>query len=231
MENKFFVNKLREVKLPTRANSTDAGCDCYVPSVDANFLEDLYSLNYKNKTSYTVNLECTVNNKTYRTTLDDIAMIYLKDEYEDTILFDVMMQDIISILLENGYLIEEKKLTFNWSFTLPAHSRILIPGGIRTTLYPKDSCLLACNKSGVATSKGLIYTCHVIDSFYTGEVCYGVVNTSNIDVEILPENKLLQVLHIPIYLSEPVEVNDDKYDELTCNSDRGTGGFGSSGLK
>ena len=69
MNANFYVAKLRDVKLPSRANLTDAGCDCYIPVVDDQFLEDLYCLNVKNGTSFYINLYCEVNNQKFVETI------------------------------------------------------------------------------------------------------------------------------------------------------------------
>ena len=231
----FYVTKFRNVKTPSRANSTDAGCDCFVPVVDAQFLEDLYSMNYKNNTSLIINLHCSLpNGVVVKKTMSFDEITEYGKIYEDRdSIYDIMMCDMMETIYENGYNVEELNETFSfyWDFTLPAHSRVLIPGGIKVTLFPKNSCLNVCNKSGVATKKGLVYTCHIIDSYYTGEVGYGVANVSNEDVVIESDKKLLQVLHIPVYLSQPTEINEDTYKMLTVDSDRGTGGFGSTGLE
>lgn len=235
MENKFYVSRFREVELPKRVKSTDAGCDCYVPRVDSQFLEDLYKLNVKNKTPFYINLHCVINDVNYVQTIELQEIADFRRTYVDveSTIDEMLTTDIISQLYENGYdmhSIDDAEMSFYYTFRLPAHSRVLIPGGIKVTLFPKNSCLIACNKSGVATKTGLTYTCHVIDSFYTGEVCYGVANNSNEDVVIEPGKRLLQVLHIPVFLSIPIEISLEEYSAMTENSDRGEGGFGSTGL-
>ena len=234
----FYVSRVREVKMPSRANSTDAGCDVYVPKVNAQFLEDLYTLNHKNGTELYINLNCNIDGDIYteQVSFSTIGEWNKECEMNNTDrlpIMDTLFFNLLTVLYDNGINIDdlpEDKVKMYYTFTLPAHSRVLIPGGIKVTIFPKESCLTAANKSGIATKKGLIYTCHVIDSFYTGEVCYGVVNTSNEDVTIEPETKLLQLLHLPVLLSTPTEIDENTYNKLTSNSDRGTGGFGSSGI-
>lgn len=115
---------------------------------------------------------------------------------------------------------------------LPPHSRILIPSGIRVLLEPKNSMLQANNKSGVATKKGLIFTAQVVDSPYTGEIHIGIVNTNNIYVPIFAGEKLIQFIHVPIFLTEPEEIDEILYNSEAENwGTRGAKGFGSSDLK
>ena len=113
--------------------------------------------------------------------------------------------------------------------TLAPHSRILIPSGIRVLIEPRNSMLQANNKSGVSTKKGLIFTAQVVDSPYTGEIHIGVVNTSDSPVDILADEKLIQFIHVPIFLTEPEEIQEILYEsEAEIWGTRGDKGFGSS---
>jgi dUTP pyrophosphatase len=107
--------------------------------------------------------------------------------------------------------------------------RILIPSGIKTYFEPKDSALIAANKSGVATKKGLRFTAQVVDSDYTGEIHIGVANDSTRPVDIAAGDKLIQFLHQPVFLSKLEEFSTkEEFDALHNGSTRGEGGFGST---
>lgn len=112
----------------------------------------------------------------------------------------------------------------------PGH-RILIPSGIRGLLEPRDSMLMAANKSGISTKQGLIYTAEIVDSPYTGEIHIGIYNTSH-EVQVIEAGtKLVQFIHVPIYLTEPEEVIKEEFDEDASTwGTRGNKGFGSTGI-
>lgn len=110
----------------------------------------------------------------------------------------------------------------------PGH-RILIPSGIKGLLEPRDSMLMAANKSGISTKKGLIYTAEIVDSPYTGEIHIGIYNTSHEFQIIEAGTKLVQFIHVPIYLTEPEEVtNEEFYNDAQYWGTRGNNGFGST---
>ena len=118
----------------------------------------------------------------------------------------------------------------NGEITIPAHSRVLIPSGIKVWIGDKSSALVAMNKSGVATKTGLIVGACVVDADYTGEVHLSVINTTGNRMYINCGEKLVQFLHLPVILSDFIEIPVDSYDTITSSSDRGAGGFGSTGL-
>ena len=110
----------------------------------------------------------------------------------------------------------------------PGH-RILIPSGIKGLLEPPASMLMAANKSGISTKKGLIYTAEIVDSPYTGEIHIGIYNTSHEFQIIEAGTKLVQFIHVPIYLTEPEEVIKEEFDEdAQYWGTRGNNGFGST---
>lgn len=106
--------------------------------------------------------------------------------------------------------------------------RFFIPSGIKANV-PNGYALIAFNKSGVALKKGLMVGACVVDSDYQGEIHLHLVNTSDKEVTIEPGEKLTQFLLIPVDHSMVEEVNPgDLFDEET---DRGAGGFGSTGVQ
>ena len=106
----------------------------------------------------------------------------------------------------------------------------LIPSGIRVKI-PKTTALIAFNKSGVATKKGLVVGACVIDADYEGIVHMHVINTSNNPVKVGFGEKLTQFILIP-YFGFDIEYVKTK-EELYADrqSERGAGGFGSTNAK
>lgn len=111
------------------------------------------------------------------------------------------------------------------------HSTCVIPSGILGILEPEASMLQANDKSGVSSKKKLKVTASIIDSPYTGEIHHVVFNTTNNVVEINLGEKLVQYIHIPIYLTQPEEISDSEFNELKTEkelkSGRGSDGMGS----
>lgn len=106
--------------------------------------------------------------------------------------------------------------------------RVLIPSGIHTYFEPKASALIAANKSGVSTKKGLRFTCQVVDSDYTGEIHIGVANDSDRAVTISEGEKLIQFIHTPVYLSPLVSVEQTEFYNLHMGTERGDNWQGST---
>lgn len=109
--------------------------------------------------------------------------------------------------------------------TLLPNSRILIPSGVRTA-FDKATALIAANKSGVSTKKGLVFTAQVVDSDYDGELHIGVANISSEPVTIKTGDKLIQFIHTPVYLTPLVEVSAEDVTIAHSDSARGDKGFG-----
>lgn len=113
----------------------------------------------------------------------------------------------------------------------PGH-RILIPSGIKGLLEPPTSMLMAANKSGIATKKGLLFTAEIVDSPYVGEIHIGVYNASQEIQVIEAGQKLVQFIHVPVYITEPEEIQQEEfYSESQMWGSRGDKGFGSSQTK
>lgn len=127
---------------------------------------------------------------------------------------------------------EDGHLNGSGDFVLEPHQRANIPSGVKA-VFDRDqaaSALIAYNKSGVSTKKGLCKMAEVVDSDYRGEIHISLVNTSNEPVVIKAGEKLMQFLHIPVYLSQIHEINQDEFDAYGT-TERGEGGFGHTGDK
>jgi dUTP pyrophosphatase len=113
---------------------------------------------------------------------------------------------------------------------IPPKNSILIPSGIHVNI-PKDSALIAFNKSGVAVKKGLDVGASVVDCDYEGEVHIHLTNNSDVTVKLECGEKVIQFLLVPIKFDDLFE--KENLEELYKNnkSERGTGGFGSTGDK
>lgn len=111
------------------------------------------------------------------------------------------------------------------------HATCVIPSGICGILEPEPSMLQANDKSGVSSKKKLKVTASIIDSPYTGEIHHVIFNTSNEPVRIDLGEKLVQYIHIPIYLTQPEEISDSEFSKLKIEkelkSGRGSDGMGS----
>jgi dUTP pyrophosphatase len=104
----------------------------------------------------------------------------------------------------------------------------LIPSGIHVQV-PKGFMLVAMNKSGVATKKMLVVGAQVVDEDYQGQIHIHVINVGTGSVEINPGDKLVQFILIPVSYAMP-ELVEFK-DLYTSETERGDGGFGSTGEK
>ena len=104
-----------------------------------------------------------------------------------------------------------------------------IPSGIKANV-PEGYALVVMNKSGVALSKGLQVGACVIDEDYQGEIHLHVVNIGDEVATIKPGEKLVQMLLIPIAYAGIEEVFREE-DLFEGETERGSGGFGSTGVE
>lgn len=109
------------------------------------------------------------------------------------------------------------------------HSQILIPSGIKVDILDKNTYLDFENKSGIATKKELLIGAQVIDAIYQGEVHINVHNVSDKDQIIKFGQKLAQAIHKEYRDTEWEEISNEEYNNIEA-SQRGAGGFGSTGL-
>lgn len=108
--------------------------------------------------------------------------------------------------------------------TMGPHERVNIPSGIKAQV-PNGHALIAYNKSGVSLKYGLDVGATVVDEDYQGVIHLSLVNTSEDIVKINYGQKIIQFLLIPVFYDTVEEVTE----LFTKASERGEGGFGSTG--
>lgn len=92
---------------------------------------------------------------------------------------------------------------------------------------PEGYVMLVTGRSGYGFKHGVrLANCvGVIDSDYRGEVLIKLVSDGDTDLFIEPRERIAQAMIVPIQ-----QVTFDNVDELS-STERGDGGFGSTGLK
>jgi len=112
----------------------------------------------------------------------------------------------------------------NEETTILPNERKLISTGIVMAIPPGYVGLI-WDKSGIATKYGIKTMAGVIDSGYRGEIKILIHNLSNQIHKIEKNTKIAQMLIQPIECRKVIEV-----EELD-QTERGEGGFGSTGIK
>ena len=108
--------------------------------------------------------------------------------------------------------------------TLAPLERRLIPTGIAISI-PQNTVAVLSARSGLSYKKGITAAngIGVIDSDYRGEIFFSAINLSSEAYTIESGDRVAQLMLMPAYTMSLLETDDlDK-------TDRGEGGFGSTG--
>ncbi|MDD3302242.1 MAG: hypothetical protein PHN31_01705 [Candidatus Gracilibacteria bacterium] len=104
---------------------------------------------------------------------------------------------------------------------------ILIPTGIKT-IIKSGYDMVFDNKSGIAVKKGLIIGAKVIDADYRGEIHIHLINSSDYVQFVKLGDKVAQAIIREVVLDDLEEIEENEFD-LEDDTERGEGGFGSTG--
>ena len=102
--------------------------------------------------------------------------------------------------------------------------RVLIPTGIKIEIPIEYEAQIRA-RSGLSIKHGitLINSIGTIDADYRGEICVGLVNLSNQEYTISPDDRIAQMIIMKVEKAQ-IEVTIE-----LSQSKRGEGGFGSTG--
>lgn len=109
--------------------------------------------------------------------------------------------------------------------TIKAGQRVLIPLGFSLQI-PDGWGAFVFPRSGLSFKKGLTMcnSVGVIDTDYTGEVKVAAINVSDKDYTVNPGDRIAQLVFLPVAKAKLIEV------ESLDDTERGAGGFGSTGI-
>lgn len=110
-------------------------------------------------------------------------------------------------------------------WVIPAGGRAIVPTGLAIALPSASYVALICARSGLAAKSGITMAngVGVIDSDYRGELRVALFNSSQEDYTIRDGDRIAQLMVLPVV--QPALQWVDALDE----TDRGAGGFGSTG--
>ena len=102
-----------------------------------------------------------------------------------------------------------------------------VPTGVAIELPSKNLVAVVCARSGLAIRHGIALAngVGIIDSDYRGEIKVGLINLGEEDFVINPDERIAQMLIMP------VETPELTVSEELSDTQRGSGGFGSTGRK
>ena len=111
--------------------------------------------------------------------------------------------------------------------TLNPGEKALIPTGISIEPQAKDVVAIVAGRSGLGIKHGVTLSngIGVIDADYRGEICVGLINHGSEPFSIERGDRIAQLFFLPV-----IHANFIKSLSLS-ETDRGAGGFGSTGTK
>ncbi len=113
----------------------------------------------------------------------------------------------------------------------PQAAAVLIPTGLALHMNSAALCAVILPRSGLGHKKGLVLgnSAGLIDADYTAQCFISAWNRnppgSEQDILINPGDRIAQMIFLPVVRPEFLVV-----DEFTAPSERGEGGFGSTGV-
>ena len=109
--------------------------------------------------------------------------------------------------------------------TINPQKLVMVPTGLSMSLPHSGYGAFLFARSGLGIKHGICLSngVGVIDSDYRGEICVGLCNVSDTPYTIEPGERIAQLVVLPVAILESEQV------ETLDETQRGTGGFGSTG--
>lgn len=110
---------------------------------------------------------------------------------------------------------------------IPARTTVMVPTGLAVQPSDMEAALLIYPRSGLASKYGitLANAVGVVDSDYRGEICVPLHNLGTKSFLVDHGMRIAQLVVTPVLFPEA------ELTEMLDETERGTGGFGSSGIQ
>jgi deoxyuridine 5'-triphosphate nucleotidohydrolase len=109
------------------------------------------------------------------------------------------------------------------SVDLPKGCRVVVPTELSVEI-PEGHVGLIWPRSGLAIKQGIDVLAGVIDADYRGEIGVVLINHGTEPVSIRGGDRIAQLLIQPVVMADPIEL------VALSETERGAGGFGSTGI-
>lgn len=109
--------------------------------------------------------------------------------------------------------------------TIAPGQLVKIPTGIAIELSDSHTAAFLFARSGLGVKHGITLSngVGVVDSDYRGEIAVGLCNVSDTPYTVQPQERVAQMVIMPVIAAAFIEA------ETLSDTERGTGGFGSTG--
>ena len=122
---------------------------------------------------------------------------------------------------------EKKLYDCTNAYHIPPKTSRVIPTGIKVEV-PYGYMLEVKNKSGIASKRQLLVGACVVDCGYNGEVFVNLPNVGHATQVLRSGDKIAQAVLLPVSYCAIEEVFEDNLNQTSA---RGSGGFGSTGVR
>ena len=109
--------------------------------------------------------------------------------------------------------------------TIAPHARALVPSGIAIEMEQNGFGAFIFARSGLASKHGICLAngVGVVDSDYRGQIKVALCNTSDEEYTVQPFERIAQLVIMPVVTAEFIGA------DTLSDTERGSGGFGSTG--
>ncbi|MDQ2820277.1 MAG: dUTP diphosphatase [Pseudomonadota bacterium] len=146
-------------------------------------------------------------------------------KFIDIKILDARMRDLLPAYATPGSAGLDLRACIDAPLTIEAGATVLIPTGLAIHVADPGYCAMILPRSGMGHKNGIVLgnLVGLIDSDYQGQLMISTWNRSASAFTLQPLDRLAQLVIVPV-----MQVAFNVVDEFDA-SDRGAGGFGSTG--